>query len=138
MIYICPIVCIPKLFVVDISAQHLQRTPAAGVVLPAGVGGWASGAASALQAKLRLQSLQMERERLKQRQQEIRLHVQSLHFIIPSNHWTPAIQCSTNLGNYIAIRWLLIIIHRKILSMGDPKEDIIVYTCSKSRKIIKH
>ncbi|XP_060808023.1 transcriptional coactivator YAP1 isoform X2 [Amyelois transitella] len=51
--------------------QHLQRTPAAN----AGVagGGWANASLQASQQKLRLQSLQLERERLKQRQQEIRL-----------------------------------------------------------------
>ncbi|CAG9137181.1 unnamed protein product [Plutella xylostella] len=49
--------------------QHLQRTPSAGV---AG-GGWANASLQACQQKLRLQSLQLERERLKQRQQEIRL-----------------------------------------------------------------
>ncbi|OWR47724.1 transcriptional coactivator YAP1 isoform X1 [Danaus plexippus] len=47
--------------------QHLQRTPTSG---GAAGGGWAN---AACQQKLRLQSLQLERERLKQRQQEIRL-----------------------------------------------------------------
>ncbi|XP_045774915.1 WW domain-containing transcription regulator protein 1 isoform X7 [Maniola jurtina] len=51
-------------------AQHLQRTPTSGGV--AG-GGWANASIQACQQKLRLQSLQLERERLKQRQQEIRL-----------------------------------------------------------------
>ncbi|XP_045774871.1 transcriptional coactivator YAP1 isoform X2 [Maniola jurtina] len=50
--------------------QHLQRTPTSGGV--AG-GGWANASIQACQQKLRLQSLQLERERLKQRQQEIRL-----------------------------------------------------------------
>lgn len=61
-------------FKTSIPAQHLQRSPAAGVTLPQG---WNSGTASTLQAcqKLRLQSLQLERERLKQRQHEIRLQV---------------------------------------------------------------
>ncbi|XP_073958044.1 transcriptional coactivator yki isoform X3 [Choristoneura fumiferana] len=49
-------------------AQHLQRTPAAGTA--AAGGGWVN---ASLQQKIRLQSLQLERERLKQRQQEIRL-----------------------------------------------------------------
>ncbi|CAH2102411.1 unnamed protein product [Euphydryas editha] len=49
--------------------QHLQRTPAAG----AAGGGWANASIQVCQQKLRLQSLQLERERLKQRQQEIRL-----------------------------------------------------------------
>lgn len=49
--------------------QHLQRTPAAGAGIPGGRG----GVLQACQQKLRLQSLQMERDRLKQRQQEIRL-----------------------------------------------------------------
>ncbi|CAD0194906.1 unnamed protein product [Chrysodeixis includens] len=51
--------------------QHLQRTPAAGGTGPEGV--WANASLQACQQKLRLQSLQMERERLKQRQQEIRI-----------------------------------------------------------------
>lgn len=54
-------------------AQHLQRTPAAGGTGPDG--GWANASLQACQQKLRLQSLQLERERLKQRQQEIRLQV---------------------------------------------------------------
>lgn len=54
-------------------AQHLQRTPAAGGTGPEGV--WANASLQACQQKLRLQSLQMERERLKQRQQEIRIQV---------------------------------------------------------------
>ncbi|XP_063375640.1 transcriptional coactivator YAP1 isoform X1 [Cydia amplana] len=49
--------------------QHLQRTPAAGA--GAAGGGWLNNAT--LQQKMRLQSLQLERERLKQRQHEIRL-----------------------------------------------------------------
>lgn len=52
------------------TAQHLQRTPAAGTA--AAGGGWVN---ASLQQKIRLQSLQLERERLKQRQQEIRLQV---------------------------------------------------------------
>ncbi|XP_013134895.1 PREDICTED: transcriptional coactivator YAP1 isoform X1 [Papilio polytes] len=51
--------------------QHLQRTPVAGA--GAAGGGWANASLQACQQKLRLQSLQMERERLKQRQQEIML-----------------------------------------------------------------
>ncbi|XP_039762068.1 transcriptional coactivator yorkie isoform X6 [Pararge aegeria] len=51
-------------------AQHLQRTPASA---GAAGGGWANASIQACQQKLRLQSLQLERERLKQRQQEIRL-----------------------------------------------------------------
>ncbi|XP_049879445.1 transcriptional coactivator YAP1 isoform X2 [Pectinophora gossypiella] len=51
--------------------QHLQRTPAANA--GAAGGGWANASIQACQQKLRLQSLQLERERLKQRQQEIRL-----------------------------------------------------------------
>ncbi|KAH0947597.1 hypothetical protein HN011_002439 [Eciton burchellii] len=56
---------------------HLQRTPASGAMLPQS---WLQQPAGAIQSnqtlqacqqKLRLQSLQMERERLKQRQQEI-------------------------------------------------------------------
>ncbi|XP_052747180.1 transcriptional coactivator YAP1 isoform X1 [Bicyclus anynana] len=50
--------------------QHLQRTPTSG---GAAGGGWANASIQACQQKLRLQSLQLERERLKQRQQEIRL-----------------------------------------------------------------
>ncbi|XP_013176906.1 PREDICTED: transcriptional coactivator yorkie isoform X3 [Papilio xuthus] len=53
------------------TAQHLQRTPVAGA--GAAGGGWANASLQACQQKLRLQSLQMERERLKQRQQEIML-----------------------------------------------------------------
>nr|AHJ26003.1 YKI2 [Bombyx mori] len=52
-------------------AQHLQRTPV-GATGVAG-GGWANASTQACQQKLRLQSLQLERDRLKQRQQEIRL-----------------------------------------------------------------
>ncbi|XP_013194179.1 transcriptional coactivator yorkie isoform X3 [Amyelois transitella] len=61
----------PAITPVATPAQHLQRTPAAN----AGVagGGWANASLQASQQKLRLQSLQLERERLKQRQQEIRL-----------------------------------------------------------------
>ncbi|XP_012549102.1 transcriptional coactivator YAP1 isoform X2 [Bombyx mandarina] len=51
--------------------QHLQRTPV-GATGVAG-GGWANASIQACQQKLRLQSLQLERDRLKQRQQEIRL-----------------------------------------------------------------
>ncbi|XP_026320226.1 transcriptional coactivator YAP1 isoform X2 [Hyposmocoma kahamanoa] len=51
--------------------QHLQRTPV-GSTGAAG-GDWASASLQACQQKLRLQSLQLERERLKHRQQEIRL-----------------------------------------------------------------
>lgn len=50
--------------------QHLQRTPAGS---GAAGGGWANASIQACQQKLRLQSLQLERERLKQRQQEILL-----------------------------------------------------------------
>lgn len=50
--------------------QHLQRTPVSG---GAAGGGWANASIQACQQKLRLQSLQLERDRLKQRQQEIRL-----------------------------------------------------------------
>ncbi|XP_030037284.1 transcriptional coactivator yorkie isoform X4 [Manduca sexta] len=52
------------------TAQHLQRTPVSG---GAAGGGWANASIQACQQKLRLQSLQLERDRLKQRQQEIRL-----------------------------------------------------------------
>ncbi|XP_075973883.1 transcriptional coactivator yki isoform X3 [Anticarsia gemmatalis] len=52
-------------------AQHLQRTPAAAAGGADGV--WANASLQACQQKLRLQSLQLERERLKQRQQEIRI-----------------------------------------------------------------
>ncbi|KAL4712772.1 hypothetical protein ACJJTC_008069 [Scirpophaga incertulas] len=51
--------------------QHLQRTPAANA--GAAGGGWANAQLQACQQKIRLQSLQLERDRLKQRQQEIRL-----------------------------------------------------------------
>ncbi|XP_072942351.1 transcriptional coactivator YAP1 isoform X3 [Epargyreus clarus] len=50
---------------------QLQRTPGAGAGLAGG--GWANATLQACQQKQRLQSLQRERERLKQRQQEIRL-----------------------------------------------------------------
>ncbi|XP_028178227.1 WW domain-containing transcription regulator protein 1-like isoform X4 [Ostrinia furnacalis] len=53
------------------EAQHLQRTPAANA--GAAGGGWANASLQACQQKIRLQSLQLERDRLKQRQQEIRL-----------------------------------------------------------------
>ncbi|XP_069359261.1 WW domain-containing transcription regulator protein 1 isoform X6 [Maniola hyperantus] len=60
----------PQTIAAATPAQHLQRTPTSGGV--AG-GGWANASIQACQQKLRLQSLQLERERLKQRQQEIRL-----------------------------------------------------------------
>uniref|UniRef100_A0A2S2NBW4 Yorkie n=1 Tax=Schizaphis graminum TaxID=13262 RepID=A0A2S2NBW4_SCHGA len=57
---------------------HLQRAPTSGAVLPSGSASWllngASGLSQSLQVtqqKLRLHSLQLERERLKSRQQEI-------------------------------------------------------------------
>uniref|UniRef100_A0A1B6D5S2 WW domain-containing protein n=1 Tax=Clastoptera arizonana TaxID=38151 RepID=A0A1B6D5S2_9HEMI len=51
---------------------HLQRTPGAGSVLPQGLSSWIQPQTiQVCQQKLRLQSLQMERERLKMRQQEI-------------------------------------------------------------------
>ncbi|XP_053613725.1 transcriptional coactivator yorkie isoform X3 [Plodia interpunctella] len=61
----------PAIPTVPTPAQHLQRTPAANA--GAAGGGWANASLQASQQKLRLQSLQLERERLKQRQQEIRL-----------------------------------------------------------------
>ncbi|XP_058794501.1 transcriptional coactivator YAP1 isoform X1 [Phymastichus coffea] len=61
--------------------QHLQRQPTTGAMLPqswqiqpqpgAGAGIQSSSTLQACQQKLRLQNLQLERERLKQRQQEI-------------------------------------------------------------------
>jgi len=60
------------------TAVHLQRAPTSGAVLPSGSASWllngASGLSQSLQVtqqKLRLHSLQLERERLKSRQQEI-------------------------------------------------------------------
>uniref|UniRef100_A0A1B6DK87 WW domain-containing protein n=1 Tax=Clastoptera arizonana TaxID=38151 RepID=A0A1B6DK87_9HEMI len=54
------------------QAAHLQRTPGAGSVLPQGLSSWIQPQTiQVCQQKLRLQSLQMERERLKMRQQEI-------------------------------------------------------------------
>ncbi|XP_075210056.1 transcriptional coactivator yki isoform X2 [Lycorma delicatula] len=56
---------------------HLQRAPASGALLPQNISSWIqqplsqSQSIQACQQKLRLQSLQMERERLKLRQQEI-------------------------------------------------------------------
>lgn len=61
-----------KNYVFLFPAQHLQRTPAGS---GAAGGGWANASIQACQQKLRLQSLQLERERLKQRQQEILLQV---------------------------------------------------------------
>lgn len=61
------------MFGVLFPAQHLQRTPAANA--GAAGGGWANASLQACQQKIRLQSLQLERDRLKQRQQEIRLQV---------------------------------------------------------------
>lgn len=59
-------------------ATHLQRAPTSGAMLPqnwlqqpTGGGIQSNQSLQACQQKLRLQSLQMERERLKQRQQEI-------------------------------------------------------------------
>lgn len=58
-------------------AVHLQRAPTSGAILPQSISSWIqqplsqSQSLQACQQKLRLQSLQMERERLKQRQQEI-------------------------------------------------------------------
>lgn len=71
------------------AAQHLQRAPTSGSMLPQ-TGNWPlqpqPGAGiqnnqtlQACQQKLRLQSLQMERERLKQRQQEIMRQVSSVN-----------------------------------------------------------
>lgn len=58
------------------TAVHLQRSPGNGNLLPqAWLNPLSSQAQAALQAtqqKIRLQSLQLERDRLKQRQQEIR------------------------------------------------------------------
>lgn len=63
-----------------VSATHLQRAPTSGAMLPqnwlqqqqpTGGGIQNNQTLQACQQKLRLQSLQMERERLKQRQQEI-------------------------------------------------------------------
>uniref|UniRef100_A0A1B6G5W6 WW domain-containing protein n=1 Tax=Cuerna arida TaxID=1464854 RepID=A0A1B6G5W6_9HEMI len=51
---------------------HLQRPPTSGALLPAALSSWLPQVqSSASQQKLRLQSLQLERERLKLRQQEI-------------------------------------------------------------------
>lgn len=71
------------------TATHLQRAPTSGAMLPQtwqiqqqGGGGIQSNQTlQACQQKLRLQSLQMERERLKQRQQEIRRQVTSVNII---------------------------------------------------------
>lgn len=62
---------------VAVSAAHLQRSPGAGAMLPQStwlnpLSSQAQAALQATQQKMRLQSLQMERDRLKQRQQEIR------------------------------------------------------------------
>lgn len=55
-----------------VTAAHLQRTPTSGALLPSGLSSWLPQAQSSVsQQKLRLQSLQLERERLKLRQQEI-------------------------------------------------------------------
>ena len=61
------------------AASNLQRAPTSGAMLPqnwlqqpgGGSGIQSNQTLQACQQKLRLQSLQMERERLKQRQQEI-------------------------------------------------------------------
>lgn len=68
-----------------VSATHLQRTPASNTMLPQN---WlqqqptgsiqSNQSLQACQQKLRLQSLHMERERLKQRRQEIMRQVKSL------------------------------------------------------------
>lgn len=52
---------------------HLQRVPTAGAILPTTTGAWLpqSQSVQASQQKLRLQSLQLEREKLKQRRAEI-------------------------------------------------------------------
>lgn len=66
------------IFLCVYTAAHLQRAPTSGAVLPTGAASWVVNGASGLtqsiqvtQQKLRLHSLQMERERLKIRQQEI-------------------------------------------------------------------
>jgi len=76
--------CLKKIFIcvflediIVALATHLQRTPASGAMLPQN--SWLQPAGviqsnqnlQVCQQKLRLHSLQMERERLKQRQQEI-------------------------------------------------------------------
>jgi len=62
------------------AAAHLQRAPTSAAAIPSGSAAWllnggsGSGLAQSIQVtqqKLRLQSLEMERERLKLRQQEI-------------------------------------------------------------------
>lgn len=69
------------------TAVHLQRSPGTGNLLPQGL--WLNPLSSQTQAaqqKMRLQSLQMERDRLKQRQQEIRRQVTP---ILPTFHPRP-------------------------------------------------
>ncbi|VVC26721.1 WW domain [Cinara cedri] len=85
---------------------HLQRAPTSGAVLPSGSASWLlnGGGASCLsqslqvtQQKLRLHSLQMERERLKQRQQEI---IRQQELMVRSGQTTndldPFLSCSSS------------------------------------------
>ncbi|OAD60531.1 Protein yorkie [Eufriesea mexicana] len=72
---------------------HLQRAPTSGAMLPqnwlqqqpTGGGIQSNQTLQACQQKLRLQSLQMERERLKQRQQEIMRQTRSIAFLRDNN-----------------------------------------------------
>uniref|UniRef100_A0A2S2QZG0 Yorkie n=1 Tax=Sipha flava TaxID=143950 RepID=A0A2S2QZG0_9HEMI len=83
---------------------HLQRAPTSGAVLPSGSASWllngGSGLSQSLQVtqqKLRLHSLQMERERLKLRQQEIiRQQELMLHSGQTTNDLDPFLSCSSS------------------------------------------
>ncbi|OXU17137.1 hypothetical protein TSAR_010236, partial [Trichomalopsis sarcophagae] len=76
-------------FLID-DPSHLQRAPTSGAMLPqnwqiqqqGAAGIQSSQTLQACQQKLRLQSLQMERERLKQRQQEIIRQVSSQELML--------------------------------------------------------
>jgi protein yorkie len=83
---------------------HLQRAPTSGAVLPSGSASWllngASGLSQSLQVtqqKLRLHSLQLERERLKSRQQEIiRQQDLMLRSGQTNNDLDPFLSCSSS------------------------------------------
>ncbi|XP_050527531.1 transcriptional coactivator YAP1-A [Daktulosphaira vitifoliae] len=85
---------------------HLQRAPTSGAVLPSGSASWllngngASGLSQSLQVtqqKLRLHSLQLERERLKIRQQEIiRQQELMLRSGQTTNDLDPFLSCSSS------------------------------------------
>ncbi|XP_050423998.1 transcriptional coactivator YAP1 [Adelges cooleyi] len=88
---------------------HLQRAPSSGAILPSGSASWllngtgSSGLSQSLQVtqqKLRLHSLQLERERLKLRQQEIiRQQELMLRSGQTTNDLDPFLSCSSSVDH---------------------------------------